>query len=103
MILFRLAWDYIPAPILKWFKYIPGDPFRRMLNLNNLFREYGQRILREQGPDVDAEGKTNSKDMMSLLSKFCIIDAYKPQLTAIPESLLSVQSKRTLLPIPGRA
>ena len=72
MILFRLAWDYIPAPILKWFKYIPADPFRRLLNLNSLFREYGKRILREQGPDVDAEGTANSKDVMSLLSTFCI-------------------------------
>ncbi|KAM5543132.1 hypothetical protein V8D89_003006 [Ganoderma adspersum] len=69
VILFRLAWDYIPAPILKWFKYIPADPFRRMLNVNNLFREYGQRILREQGPDVDAERKANSKDMMGILIK----------------------------------
>ena len=40
-----------------------------MLNLNNLFREYGKQILREQGPEVDAERKARSKDMMSLLSK----------------------------------
>ena len=71
MILFRAAWDYIPTPALKWIKYLPADPFRRLLNLNNLFREYGKRILREQGSGVDVERKTKSRDMMSLLSKSC--------------------------------
>ena len=40
-----------------------------MRNLNNLFRAYGTPILREQGADVDAERKVNSKDVMSILSK----------------------------------
>ncbi|KAI1785387.1 cytochrome P450 [Ganoderma leucocontextum] len=69
VILFRAAWDYIPIPVLKWTKYLPMNPFTRLLNLNNLFREYGKQILREQGPDVDSERKVNSKDMMSLLIK----------------------------------
>lgn len=73
ILLFRAAWDYIPLPILKWIKYLPMNPFMRMLSLNNLFREYGKQILREQDPGVDAERKVNNKDVMSLLSESCII------------------------------
>ncbi|PIL34065.1 cytochrome P450 [Ganoderma sinense ZZ0214-1] len=69
VILFRAAWDYLPVSMLKWIKYMPTRQFRRLLNLNNLFREYGKRILSEQGPSIDVERKTNSKDMMSLLIK----------------------------------
>ena len=68
VLLFRATWDHIPVPILKWVKYLPMNPFKRMLNLNNLFKEYGKQMLREQGPDVDAERKVNGKDVMSLLS-----------------------------------
>ena len=57
-------------PVLKLTKYLPMDPFTRMRNVSNLYREYGKQILREQGPDVDAERKANSKDVMSILSKF---------------------------------
>ena len=46
------------------------NPFKRMLNLNNLFKEYGKQMLREQGPEVDAERKVNGKDVMTLLSTF---------------------------------
>ena len=56
-------------PILKLVKYLPMDPFTRMRNVNNIFRKYGKQILREQGPEVDAERKANSKDVMSILSK----------------------------------
>ena len=69
VLLFRAAWDYVPVSVLSWIRYLPMNPFRRLLNLNNLFREYGKQILREQGPEVDAERKARSKDMMSLLSK----------------------------------
>ncbi|KAM5543943.1 hypothetical protein V8D89_002560 [Ganoderma adspersum] len=68
-ILFRSAWDYIPMPLLKLIKYLPANPFMRLRNLNNLFGEYGKQILREQGPEVDAERKVNSKDVMSILIK----------------------------------
>ena len=44
-----------------------------MRNLNNLFRAYGKQILREQGADVDAERKVNSKDVMSILSKSILL------------------------------
>ena len=54
-------------PVLKLTKYLPMDPFTRMRNVNNLYREYGKQILREQGPGVEAE--RNSKDVMSILSK----------------------------------
>ena len=69
VLLFRAAWDYVPVSVLSWIRYLPMNPFRRLLNLNNLFREYGKQILREQGPEVDAERKARSKDMMSLLSE----------------------------------
>ena len=67
--LFRATWDFIPIPILKLIKYIPVNPWPRVRNLNNLFREYGRQILREQGSDVDTEKKVASKDILSILSK----------------------------------
>ncbi|KAM5542822.1 hypothetical protein V8D89_003486 [Ganoderma adspersum] len=69
ILLLRAAWDYIPVPILKWIKYLPMNPFKCMLNLNNLIKEYGKQILRQQGPEVDAERKVNGKDVRSLLIK----------------------------------
>ena len=69
MILFRSAWDYIPIPILKLIKYVPADPFTRLRNVNNLFRQYGKQILREQGPEVDAERNVSGKDVMSILGE----------------------------------
>ena len=68
-VLFRATWDFIPIPILKLIKYIPVNPWPRVRNLNNLFREYGRQILREQGSDVDTEKKVASKDILSILSK----------------------------------
>ncbi|TBU30198.1 cytochrome P450 [Dichomitus squalens] len=68
-LLFRAAWDYIPTPVLKLTRYIPLNPYTRMRKLNNMFREYGKHILREQGPEVDTEKKVNSKDAMSILIK----------------------------------
>lgn len=67
-VLFRASWDYIPVPILKLIKYMPVSPWPRVRSLNNLFREYGKRIIREQGSDVDTE-KVPSKDILSILSK----------------------------------
>ena len=58
-------------PLLKLIKYLPANPFTRLRNLNDLFGEYGKQILREQGPEVDAERKVNSKDVMSILSESC--------------------------------
>ncbi|KAM5534479.1 hypothetical protein V8D89_011811 [Ganoderma adspersum] len=69
VLLFRAAWDYVPISVLSWIRYLPMDPFKRLLNLNNLYREFGKQILREKGPEVDAERKVKSKDMMSLLIK----------------------------------
>ncbi len=69
-ILFRASWDYVPVPILKLIKYIPANPFTRLRNLDNLFKEYGRQILREQGPDVDTEKKVASKDIVSILGKY---------------------------------
>lgn len=69
-ILFRASWDYVPVPILKLIKYIPANPFTRLRNLDNLFKEYGRQILREQGPDVDTEKKVASKDIVSILSEY---------------------------------
>ncbi|KAI1792304.1 cytochrome P450 [Ganoderma leucocontextum] len=69
LILFRAAWDYIPMPILKLTRYLPVYPFTRLRNLNNIFREYGKQILREKGPELDAERNVNSKDVMSILIK----------------------------------
>ncbi|KAM5543945.1 hypothetical protein V8D89_002562 [Ganoderma adspersum] len=68
-ILFRAAWDYIPMPLLKLIRFLPVNPFTRLRNAKSLFGEYGKQILREQGPDVDAERKVSSKDVMSILIK----------------------------------
>ncbi|KAI0356394.1 PAH-inducible cytochrome P450 monooxygenase PC-PAH 4 [Trametes cingulata] len=67
--LFRASWDYIPIPILKLFQYIPVQPVARMYNLKTLFTAYGTEILREKGPQVDAEKQAHSKDVMSILIK----------------------------------
>ncbi|KAI1791252.1 cytochrome P450 [Ganoderma leucocontextum] len=68
-VLFRASWEYIPVPILKLIKYIPINPWMRLRSLNNLFKEYGKQIIREQGCDVDTEKKTTSKDILSILIK----------------------------------
>ena len=56
-------------PLLKLIRFLPVNPFKRLRNGKNLFEEYGKQILREQGPEVDAERKVSSKDVMSILSK----------------------------------
>ncbi|KAI0644555.1 PAH-inducible cytochrome P450 monooxygenase PC-PAH 4 [Trametes meyenii] len=66
---FRATWDYLPMPLLKLFKYIPMDPFTRLRNLNNLFSNYGRRILFEKRPEFDVELDTKSRDIMSILIK----------------------------------
>ncbi|KAM5543149.1 hypothetical protein V8D89_003023 [Ganoderma adspersum] len=68
-VLFRASWDYIPFPILKLVRYIPVNPWTRLRNLNDLFRQYGRQIIREQGSDVDTEKKVASKDILSILIK----------------------------------
>ena len=68
-VLLRATWDYVPAPILKLIRYIPVHPWTRIRNLNDLFREYGRQIIREQGPNMDTEKKVASKDIVSILSK----------------------------------
>ncbi len=75
VLLFRAAWDYIPVSVLHWIRYLPVNPFKRLLDLNNLFRDYGKQILRQQGPEADTERKANSKDMMRILSKSYIRSA----------------------------
>ncbi|KAI0331167.1 PAH-inducible cytochrome P450 monooxygenase PC-PAH 4 [Cubamyces sp. BRFM 1775] len=67
--LFRASWDYFPESILNLFKYIPADPFTRVRNVNELYRQYGKQILREKRPEVDAEKRGYSKDIMSILVK----------------------------------
>ncbi|KAI0633724.1 PAH-inducible cytochrome P450 monooxygenase PC-PAH 4 [Trametes polyzona] len=69
IMLFRAAWDYLPLWFLKSLQYIPVYPFTRMRNLRRLFTEYGKKILREKGPEVDTEKHTRSKDVMSILIK----------------------------------
>nr|VWO99059.1 Cytochrome P450 monooxygenase AKT7 (EC (AK-toxin biosynthesis protein 7) [Ganoderma boninense] len=69
IILFRAAWDYIPMPILKLFRYLPGEPFTRLRNLNYLFRQYGKQILRELSQEIHSERNLNSKDVMTILIK----------------------------------
>ncbi|EIW62975.1 PAH-inducible cytochrome P450 monooxygenase PC-PAH 4 [Trametes versicolor FP-101664 SS1] len=69
MMLFRAAWDYIPVPVLKLFQYLPVDPFTRILSLRRLYISVGKQILREKRPELDAEKRPNSKDIMSILIK----------------------------------
>ena len=71
---FRASWDYMPIPLLKLIKYIPANPFTRLRNLDNLFKEYGRQILREQGPGVDTEKAGSSKDIVRILSEYFSID-----------------------------
>ena len=68
-VLFRATWDYVPGPLLKLIRYIPVHPWTRLRDLNDLFREYGRKIIREQGPNTDMEKKSTSKDIMSILSE----------------------------------
>lgn len=70
MMLFRAAWDYIPVPVLKLFQYLPVDPFTRILSLRRLYISVGKQILREKRPELDAEKRPNSKDIMSILSMY---------------------------------
>ena len=66
--LFRATWDYFPQSILNLCKYIPADPFTRVRTVNELYRQYGKQIIREKRPEVDAEKRGHSKDIMSILS-----------------------------------
>uniref|UniRef100_A0A5K1K311 Cell surface hydrophobicity-associated protein n=1 Tax=Ganoderma boninense TaxID=34458 RepID=A0A5K1K311_9APHY len=67
VILFRATWDYIPMPILKLFRYLPGEPFTRMRSLRNLFQQYGKHILREHSPEVVTGHKVNGEDILTVL------------------------------------
>ena len=60
----------MPMPILKLFRYLPGEPFTRLRNLNYLFRQYGKQILRERSQEIHSERNLNSnlKDVMIILS-----------------------------------
>ncbi|RPD78489.1 cytochrome P450 [Lentinus tigrinus ALCF2SS1-7] len=67
--IFNATWDYVPETLIKLVQFIPVNPFTRMLNLKNLFTEYGKQILREQRSEVDVEKPSNSRDVMSILIK----------------------------------
>lgn len=75
MMVFRAAWDYIPVPVLKLFQYLPVDPFTRILSLRRLYISVGKQILREKRPELDAEKRPNSKDIMSILSMLLRLNA----------------------------
>ncbi|KAI8975825.1 PAH-inducible cytochrome P450 monooxygenase PC-PAH 4 [Trametes punicea] len=69
LLLFRATWDYLPFSVLKLFKYIPLHPFTRFRSVNDMYATYGERILREKRPEVDAEKRVHSKDIISILVK----------------------------------
>ncbi|KAI0768753.1 PAH-inducible cytochrome P450 monooxygenase PC-PAH 4 [Trametes elegans] len=64
---FRATWDYLPTALLKTFRYLPILPFTRLRSLNNMFSMYGEEILRENAPTVDAAKQGLGKDVMSIL------------------------------------
>ncbi len=66
---FRATWNYLPTAILRPIEFMPINPFKRMHDLRNLFARYGSQILREQRIEVDVEKPSNSKDVMSILSR----------------------------------
>lgn len=69
--LFRATWAYFPPSVLQMFQYIPADPFARLLNMRKVFSGYGQQMLQEKRPEIDAvEKDARSKDIMSVLSTF---------------------------------
>ncbi|KAJ3010757.1 hypothetical protein NUW54_g2381 [Trametes sanguinea] len=68
-LLFRAAWDYLPFPIIKMFKYAPTKPFPHIRHVREVYMEYGQQILREKRPEVDTEMRAHSKDILSILLK----------------------------------
>ncbi|KAI0829918.1 PAH-inducible cytochrome P450 monooxygenase PC-PAH 4 [Trametes gibbosa] len=69
VMLFRATWDYLPESILKLFRYIPIHPFNRMLSLKRIYTTYARQILREKRPQVDAEKRIDTEDIMSILIK----------------------------------
>ncbi|KAI9068331.1 PAH-inducible cytochrome P450 monooxygenase PC-PAH 4 [Trametes sanguinea] len=68
-LLFRAAWDYLPFPIIKMFKYAPTKPFPHIRHVREVYMEYGKQILREKRPEVDTEKRAHSKDILSILLK----------------------------------
>ena len=80
---FRATWDYIPMSILSLFYLIPVNPFTRIRYLRTVFTEYGKEILREQRAEIDVEKTSQSKDVMSLLSKLTCSPTLSPALTEI--------------------
>ena len=73
-IFFQLAYDYVPKAILVWPRYIPFAPFKHLRALHDIYRVYGKQIVREKKSSVDAEGQKTGKDVMSLLSKYGVLD-----------------------------
>ena len=70
-------------------RYLPMKPWTRLRSLHDLYVSYGKQILREQGPNIDPEKKSNSKDMMSILSK------PQPQLRLVACALMTFAIPRS--------
>ncbi|OSD01334.1 PAH-inducible cytochrome P450 monooxygenase PC-PAH 4 [Trametes coccinea BRFM310] len=80
-LLFRAAWDYLPFPIIKLFKYAPTKPFPHIRHVREVYMEYGKQILREKRPEVDTEKRAHSKDILSILLKANASSDEKTRLT----------------------
>ncbi|KAI0713469.1 PAH-inducible cytochrome P450 monooxygenase PC-PAH 4 [Earliella scabrosa] len=68
-LLFRSSWDYTPELILRLFKYIPIDPFARMLNVQRVFMEHGHRMLCGSQTELTVAPGQDNKDIMHILIK----------------------------------
>ena len=61
----------MPEWILRLFKFIPIDPFSRMLSVQRVFMEHGHRMLRDSQLELAAApGQDSMKDIMHILSKW---------------------------------
>ncbi|TFK92813.1 PAH-inducible cytochrome P450 monooxygenase PC-PAH 1 [Polyporus arcularius HHB13444] len=79
-VLFQRLWYYIPTPILKYVKYMPGKDHARFRRTLKIINEYSKKLIDEKTEAVLA-GNEKKKDIMSILVKANSAESQKERLT----------------------
>ena len=90
-IIYRLLWNYLPAPLLKLVKYTPTREYRRLRTTTGTFTRIAAQLLdekRRQG--TKPEEAPRPRDVLSILGEQ--LEAYPRSRTFI---LFVLQKKRT--------
>ncbi|KAI0721412.1 PAH-inducible cytochrome P450 monooxygenase PC-PAH 1 [Cerioporus squamosus] len=80
-LIFRALWYYIPTPILKYVKYLPGKDHARLRKTLKLINEYSKKLIDEKTEAVLAGGDEKKKDIMSILVRANAAEIGKERLT----------------------